>query len=358
MAQTIQPSKQRIDNFGMRSHVGNLNHNEQRNKRRPHGLGVTMQTVFGAQSTAEEVIAGIDLSDRIAVVTGTSAGLGAETARVLAKAGATVIMAARDADKNQRVIDTIEAETPTARLEHVTLDLSDLRSVRAAAEHILANYPQLHILINNAAVMGPSLARTAEGCELQFGTNHIGHFLLTNLLLPALRAGAPARIVNLSSNGHQVCGVDFDDPHFERRPYDKWAGYGQAKSANVLFGVGLTAREQRNGITANAVHPGGIITELGRHLTTDDFDAMMVKWSEAGPIEFKNIPQGAATTVWAAVSPQLEGISGRYFEDCGIADPVEHLSMTGYRPHALDPLAAERLWKLSEEITGLRSSQS
>jgi len=205
-------------------------------------------------------------------------------------------------------------------------------------------------LINNAGIMACPLARTAEGCELQFGTNHIGHFLFSCLLVPALKKSAAARIVNLSSNGHRTAAIDFDDPQFEQRHYEKWLAYGQAKTANILFSVGLSQRLQKFGITANAVHPGMIHTELGRHLVEEDIQ-MLSRWTNASGALMKSVAQGAATEVWAAVSPALANISGRYLEDCQIAvENAEPAATFGYMPYALDPQGAERLWKLSEQI--------
>lgn len=306
---------------------------------------------FGAKTTADEVVEGIDLSNKTVVITGTSAGLGIETARVMAKAGATVLMAARDAQKNAQAIAAIRAAVPTAKLQPIALDLSNLASVRKAAAEILAICPRIDILINNAGVMACPLARTADGFEMQFGTNHIGHFLLTCLLMPALKAAPAARIVNLSSGGHRISPVDFDDPNFEHRPYNNWLAYGQAKTANTLFSVGLSKRLQKFGITANAVHPGGIQTELGRHLTADDL-AMLAQWSDQG-LEYKTPAQGAATSVWAAVAPELATVSGKYLEDCHIGVPDDTaMSLAGYAAHALDPQAAEQLWALSEKLVG------
>jgi NAD(P)-dependent dehydrogenase (short-subunit alcohol dehydrogenase family) len=313
------------------------------------------QPALGAETTVDDVLRGIDLRGKTAVVTGTSAGLGAETARALAQAGATVVMAARDAQKNEKAIAAIRTLVPNAKLQHITLDLSDLDSVRRAAVAITAAHPRIHILINNAGIMACPLARTATGCELQFGTNHIGHFLFTALLVPALKNAAPARIVSLSSAGHSISPVDFDDPQFLQRPYDNWVAYGQAKTANVLFAVALTRRLQKFGITANAVHPGAIQTELGRHLGPADIAGMMEQWRDHGPLFYKSIAQGAATQVWAAVGPELQGVSGRYLEDCALAQPTtQPMTLSGFREYAVDAAAAERLWALSESIVTQR----
>jgi NAD(P)-dependent dehydrogenase (short-subunit alcohol dehydrogenase family) len=310
-------------------------------------------SAWNAKTTAQQIIQGVDLRGKTAVVTGTSAGIGGETARALAAAGATVVMAARDPQKNAAALSNVRAAVPGANVEHVTLDLSNLASVRSAAAEVLAKHPRIDILVNNAGIMACPLLRTADGFEMQFGTNHVGHFLFTCLLIPALRAAPAARIVNLSSGGHRIGTVDFADPNFENRPYNNWLAYGQAKTANTLFTVGLTKRLQAFGITANAVHPGGIQTELGRHLTDADI-AMLAQWSDQG-LEYKTLEQGAATSVWAAVAPELAGVSGKYLEDCQLGQPDDTpMSLAGYASHALDPQAAEQLWTLSEKLVGQR----
>ena len=305
---------------------------------------------FNAHSTTDEVIRGIDLSGKTAVITGSSAGLGLETARVLAQAGAQVVMAARDARKNTQAMATIRASNPAARLDGVVLDLSDIDSVRAAAASLLEKYPRIDLLINNAGIMACPLARTANGCELQLATNHIGHFLFTNLLVPALRNSAGARVVSLSSAAHRYAAFDFDDPLFERRPYNDWAAYGQSKTANALFAVGLARRLQKFGITANAVHPGVIFTDLMRHMDTAARDNLR----EQASAVTKTVPQGAATQVWAAVSPALAGVTGKYLEDCHIGRLADPMAYDGYQAYALDEQSAERLWALSEQIVGQR----
>jgi NAD(P)-dependent dehydrogenase (short-subunit alcohol dehydrogenase family) len=306
---------------------------------------------FSAQSTTDEVMAGVDLTGKVAVVTGASAGLGVETARVLAEAGATVVMVGRDAGKVAAAEAGIRAAQPDAALETVVMDLASLASVREAAAEVLERFPRIDLLIDNAGVMACPLARTEDGFELQFGTNHLGHFLFTALLAPALIAAAPARVVVLSSAAHKRSGVDFDDPNFLRRDYDKWQAYGQAKTANALFAVALDKRLAPFGVRAFAVHPGGIMTELGRHLDEADIAEISERFSQ-GATAFKSIPQGAATSVWAATSAQLEGRGGLYLEDCGIAAPAQPDSMIGVEPWAIDPVAAERLWTLSEELVG------
>lgn len=308
---------------------------------------------FSAESTAEQVSAGIDLGGKVAVVTGGASGIGEETARVLALRGARVAVAARSIEKAEAAVERIRETVPQAQLGIVELELAELHSVRTAAKTLLDSYPEIHLLINNAGIMACPLQRTADGCEMQFGTNHIGHFLLTCLLVPALRAGAPARVVNLSSAGHKYSPVDFDDPHFERREYDKWAAYGQSKTANILFSVELN-RRLAPAVTANAVHPGAIITNLGRHLTSKDLEMFGESIKETG-MRYKNVEQGAATTVWAATAPELEGRGGQYLEDCQIGRPMSEATPTsGFAPYALDGKAAQRLWTLSEEIVGER----
>jgi NAD(P)-dependent dehydrogenase (short-subunit alcohol dehydrogenase family) len=277
------------------------------------------------------VLAGVDLRGRTAVVTGASSGLGLETARALASAGAHVVAAVRDVDKAAAVLGATEI---------VALELSDLNSVHAAAADIARRHGQIDLLINNAGVMATPLARTAQGFELQLGTNHLGHFAFTNALLDRLHAGS--RIVNLTSRGHLVSGMRWDDPNFrDVSAYDKFVAYGQSKTANVLFTVELERRLGATGIHAFAVHPGVIITDLGRHVTAADMKA----WGTLVPVD---VGHGAATTVWAATSPALDGLGGIYLEDCGIAEPFVKGTPGGYAPHAVDPEQAARLWDWSE----------
>jgi NAD(P)-dependent dehydrogenase (short-subunit alcohol dehydrogenase family) len=306
---------------------------------------------MGFETTTDEVIQGIDLTGRAALVTGASSGLGAETARVLASAGAAVTMTARDIPKVEAVAEEIRAATgATVDVGELSLDRPD--SVRAFAKQWLADHDVLHLLINNAGVMACPQARTAEGWEMQFATNHLGHFLLTSHLLPALRAGAPARVVNLSSAGHRFSPVNFDDVHFDSHPYDKWVSYGQSKTANVLFSIELDRRYQNDGIRAFAVHPGAIMTELGRHLDADDIQTLQSRAPKGG-MKFKRVPAGAATQVWAATSPELEGKGGLYCEDTHVAGPRQSEdSAEGYLPWAMDAEAAAKLWALSEETLG------
>ena len=312
-----------------------------------------MTTPFGAETSAEEAARNIDLSGQTIVVTGGSAGLGVETARVLAACGAQIVSVVRDEAKGSAAAETIRQSVPSADIEIAVLDLFDLDSVRRGADDIAKRFPRIDRLINNAGVMACPLGRTAQGLDTQLGTNHLGHFVLTARLIPALLAGAPARIVNLSSAGHRMSPFRFDDPFFEKDDYNKWVAYGQAKTANVLFSVALDKRFKGRGIRSYAVHPGGIQTELGRHMDENDLKDLMDLRKGRSPMVFKQVPQGAATTVWAATAPELDGHGGLYCEDCGVAETIEDPSMDqGIMSWALDEEAAERLWALSEEWSG------
>jgi NAD(P)-dependent dehydrogenase (short-subunit alcohol dehydrogenase family) len=323
-----------------------------------------INTGFSFSSTAAEVIDGIDLTGARAIVTGASSGIGVETARVLASAGAEITLAVRNVDAGRRVAGEIEARHPGARVEARELDLAQLDSVSAFVDGWDG---PLHLLINNAGVMAlPELTLTDRGWELQFATNHVGHFALATGLYEALLQagqGNGARVVSLSSRGHLRSPVVFDDIHFSARPYEPWAGYGQSKTANVLFAVEAHRRWASDGITVNAVHPGGILdTNLTRHMDpelVDSYRAIAQSEQEAvgptgAPLRFKTIEQGAATTVLAATLPILRGVGGRYFEDCNeahvlpadFAPTVDH----GVAPYALDPDAAAQLWELSERL--------
>ena len=306
---------------------------------------------LGFESTTDQVLEGIDLSGRRALVTGASGGLGAETARALASRGAAVTLTARNLEKGEAVAETIRASTGNPHVDVAELELLDPESVRAFAKTWLADHDELNILVNNAGLMACPLERNALGWELQFATNHLGHFLLTCLLMPALRAGQ-ARIVNLSSGGHRFSDMNFEDPNYQARPYDKFEAYGQSKTANVLFSIELTQRLAGQGITANAVHPGMIMTELARHMQQEDLEALG-KHAPPGGMKFKPVEAGAATSVWAATSPDLEGKSGLYLEDCGIGLPAgEATGAAGFAAYAVDPANAGKLWALSEELIG------
>ena len=308
---------------------------------------------FNGRTTSEEIVAGLDLSRKTVVVTGTSAGLGCEAARVLAGAGAEVVMVARNPSKNAEAAARIRAGQPDAKLALYTMNLGEMASVRRGAAEILAAHPKLHVLSNNAGIMGGPHVLTCDALELHWATNHIGPFLLTNLLYPALRAAAPSRIVILSSAGHRMPGFDLDDVNFAARDYDYSLAYCQSKRANVLHAVALTRRLAGTGVSANAVHPGAIRTEVFRDLTEEHVQGAFA-WSTASGSPEKSPTQGAATEIWAAVSPELDGISGVYLEDCHIAEhiPSDNYGAAGVVPEALDPETAERLWAMSEATVG------
>jgi len=312
-----------------------------------------MTTPFGAETSAEEAARNIDLSGQTIVITGGSAGLGVETARVLSACGAKIVSVVRDEAKGLAAAATIRENVPSAEIEMAVLDLFDLDSVRRGADDIAKRFPRIDRLINNAGVMACPLDRTAQGLDTQLGTNHLGHFVLTARLIPSLLAGAPARIVNLSSAGHRLSPFRFEDPFFEKDDYNKWIAYGQAKTANVLFSVALDKRFKDRGIRSFAVHPGAIQTELGRHMDANDVKDLMDRRGDRPPMTFKQVPQGAATTVWAATAPELDGRGGLYCEDCGVAESIEDPNLDqGVLSWALDEKAAERLWTLSEEWSG------
>ncbi len=308
---------------------------------------------FGFESTTDDVLEGIDLTGMQVLVTGASAGLGVETVRALAAHGANVTAAVRDLDKAKAAL---AQSAPDAAVELRELDLADLASVRRFAEGFLADHQTLDILIGNAGVMACPERRTADGFEMQFGTNHLGHFLLVNLLTPALVAAKGARVVLLSSAGHRLSDVDLDDPGWERTPYDPWAAYGRSKTANALCAVGIDTRLADQGVRAFAVHPGVIITELARDVTPEAWAAFqaLLPPDEGGQMTYKTVEQGAATTVYAATSPDLAGVGGRYLEDCGLAEATDDpVKRSGVRPYALDPARADALWSLSERLVGL-----
>ncbi len=316
---------------------------------------------FGAETTTDEVLEGIDLNGKHAIVTGASGGLGEETARALASKGATITIAARNVARSETAAAKIREATGNPNVSVGELELDDLDSIRRFVDKWTGENDQLHLLVNNAGVMACPLTRTTKGWELQFATNHVGHFLLTGLLLPTLKNSAPARIVNLSSAGHKLGDVDLNDPYFENRNYDKWTAYGQSKTANILFSVALNSRLSNLGITANAVHPGGIQTDLGRHLQESDMAALIERITgepmteaSANAIQFKSVAAGSATSVWAATSPDLEGKGGLYLEDCSIGELVEPTGGlgAGYLAYAMDAEAADRLWAFSESLVG------
>jgi NAD(P)-dependent dehydrogenase (short-subunit alcohol dehydrogenase family) len=302
-------------------------------------------TPFNAESTAAEVAAGIDLTGRRVIVTGGASGIGIETARALAGAGAEVTLAVRNLQAGERTAEDIVATTGNKEVLVAPLDLADQSSVRSFA----AGWEgPLHILVNNAGVMAPPLIRTPEGWELQFATNHLGHFALATRLHRALAAAGGARIVSVSSTGHLNSPVIFEDIHFREREYDPWQAYGQSKTANVLFAVDATRRWAADGIVANALMPGAIRTNLQRYITDEQLQAMRARMGGADPV-WKTPEQGAATSVLVATSPLLDGVGGRYFEDCNEAGPHQPGTRSGVAGYAVDPEAATLLWQVSVE---------
>ncbi len=312
---------------------------------------------FGATSTTDDVLAGVNLAGKRILVTGASAGLGVETIRSLAAHGATVVGAARDLNKAKSALDAAGVKG----VELVELDLAALASCRKAADALVAKGQPFDVVIANAGVMACPQGKTADGFETQFGTNHLGHFVFVNHLAPLLKSGA--RVVSLSSSGHRFSDVDLDDPNFERTPYAEFVAYGRSKTANALFATGRDKRLKSRGVRACSVHPGGIMTELGRHMTDEMRAAMLAnieaanKASGAPPFVFKTIPQGAATSVWAAIVAPAETIGGLYCEDCNVAAPNNNPdARAGVRAYAIDPTRADALWAKSEEMVGERFS--
>lgn len=315
----------------------------------PLSLQTPVDSPFGYRTTAREVVEGLDLSGRRAIVTGGYSGIGLETVRALAGAGAEVIVPARNRRKAEAAIEEIDTRPLV-----FDLDLSNLESVKTFAQVIAGDGLPVDLLINNAGIMACPLQRTPRGWEMQFATNHLGHFALFMGLLPALRKAEAPRVVALSSLGHLISDVDIEDPMFERRDYDKWVAYGQSKTANAQFAVGIARRFAGDGIKAYSVHPGGIMTDLQRDLDSEEMRAF--GWiDEEGTVDkrFKTPQQGAATTVWAATSPLIEDRSGTYCEDCNVAVPEEGRTQSGVRAHAVDQERADALWVLSERLTGL-----
>ncbi len=318
-----------------------------------------MARTFGAKSTTDDVLHGVDLSGKRVLVTGASAGLGVETARALLAYGASVVGAARDLGKaRDATAGARAAATGGATLELIELDLASLKSVRAATDRLVKDGRPFDVVIANAGVMATPKGRTTEGFETQFGTNHLGHFVFVNRIASLIKPGG--RLVNLSSAGHRFSDVDLDDPNFERTPYTEFGAYGRSKTANVLFAVEFDRRHKPRGVRATAVHPGGIQTELGRHMTPEMIQQMMASINQSRPagapaFEFKTIPQGAATTVWAGFVAEADAVGGRYCEDCHIGelnrDPAAREGVRGY---AIDPDRAKALWAKSEELVGER----
>jgi NAD(P)-dependent dehydrogenase (short-subunit alcohol dehydrogenase family) len=315
---------------------------------------------LGATSTTDEVLEGVSLSGKRVLVTGVSAGLGVETARALVAHGAEVVGAARDLTKAKAATaGVLAAAANRGGFELVELDLASLTSVRLCADALVDDGKPFDLVIANAGVMACPFGKTADGFETQFGTNHLGHFVLVNRIASLMKPGS--RLVNLSSAGHRYSDVDLDDPNFERTAYDPWASYGRSKTANILFAVEFDRRHRGNGIRATAVHPGGIQTELSRHIGEEGIKQLVERINAqtraAGEpdFKFKTIPQGAATTVWAGAVAAADEIGGRYCEDCHVAviepDPAKR---AGVKPYALNPETAKALWAKSEEMVNER----
>jgi NAD(P)-dependent dehydrogenase (short-subunit alcohol dehydrogenase family) len=314
---------------------------------------------FSNQSTTDEVLQGLDLSGRRFVITGAASGLGEESTRALTAHGASVLMLARDQGKNEEAAARIRQSVPDADVSLDVVDLADLASIRSFAARFIESGQAIDVLMNNAGVMACPFGHTADGFETQFGTNHLGHFELTRLLEPAVIAGNAPRIVNLSSSAHGISDVDLDDPNFERTPYDAWVSYGRSKSANALHARSLARRLAGQGVLAFSLHPGGIMTNLGRHLNDDLLQQMLdrgkeraAKSGEEGGMQFKTVEQGAATQVWAATSPDLVGHSGAYLADCGLGVLGGNVGRNGYEAYITDESRADRLWELSERMVG------
>jgi|SRR5579872_63005 len=319
-------------------------------------------TTFGANTTTDDVLSGINLNGKRILVTGVSAGIGVETARSLAAHGAQVVGAARDLNKAKTATAQVrkDAAANGGSFELVELDLADLKSVRACADGLLAKGETFDVIIANAGVMATPFGHTADGFEMQFGTNHLGHFVLVNRIASLIRTGG--RLINVSSAGHRYSNVDLVDPNFERTPYDPIVAYGRSKTANILFAIAFDKRHRDQGLRAAAVHPGGIKTELGRYQDPGRIEKMIDQINQQraaqgkGPFQWKTIPQGAATSVWAAVVAPADDIGGQYCEDCHVAQVVSNdlpvSTNEGLRGYAIDPKAAEALWKKSEEMVG------
>ena len=326
----------------------------------PELHSTTATKTFDATSTTDEVLEGVSLSGKRALVTGVSAGLGVETARALVAHGAEVVGAARDLIKAKAATAGVQAAAAKGGgFELVELDLASPMSLRACADALLADGRPFDLVIANAGVMATPFGKTADGFETQFGTNHLGHFVLVNRIASLMKPGS--RLVNLSSAGHRYSDVDLDDPNFERTAYDPWAAYGRSKTANILFAVEFDRRHKANGIRATAVHPGGIHTELSRHIGEEGTKQLMERINAATraagepDLKFKTIPQGAATTVWAGVTAPASEVGGRYCEDCRVAEvELNPAKRAGVKPYALDPENAKALWAKSEAMVGER----
>ena len=322
-----------------------------------------MTKAFGATSTTEDVLTGVNLAGKRILVTGVSAGIGVETARSLAAHGAQVVGAARDLAKAETATAQVrkDAAAHGGSFDLVALDLANLKSVRVCADGLLAAGKRFDVVIANAGVMATPFGHTADGFETQFGTNHLGHFVLVNRIAPLIVDGG--RLINLASSGHRFSNVDLQDPNFERTPYEPFVAYGRSKTANILFAVAFDRRHRERGVRAAAVHPGGIQTELGRHMDMGQLQAMLDQMNRQliaegqGPFQWKTIPQGAATSVWAGVVAAADEVGGHYCENCHVGkivadDAIISPISEGVRGYALDPSNAEALWKKSEEMVG------
>jgi NAD(P)-dependent dehydrogenase (short-subunit alcohol dehydrogenase family) len=322
-----------------------------------------MTNVFGATSTTDEVLSGMNLQGKRILVTGVSAGIGVETARSLVAHGASIVGAARNLAKAKAATTQIQrdAKENGGSLDLVELDLADLKSVRACADALVTKGKPFDLVIANAGVMATPFGYTADGFETQFGTNHLGHFVLVNRIVSLMRTGS--RLINVTSAGHRFSNVDLDDPNFQRTPYDPFVAYGRSKTANILFAVAFDERHRQRGVGAAAVHPGGIHTELARHLDParlqSSIDQMNRQLAKEGkpPFQWKTIPQGAATSVWAGVVAPADEIGGRYCENCHVGlvvpdDVIITVVTEGVRGYALDSANAAALWEKSEEIVG------
>src|ERR1700686_5507715 len=337
--------------------------------RRQRMMNMLETTPFGATSTTDDVLSGVNLKGKRILVTGVSAGLGVETARSLAARGAQVVGAARDLNKATVATMPVrkDAAASGGSFGLVELDLASLKSVRACADKLLAKGEPFDVVIANAGVMATPFGHTADGFETQFRTNHLGHFVFVNRIASLIRTGG--RLINLSSSGHRYSNVDLQDPHFERTPYEPFVAYGRSKTANILFAVAFDGRHRKRGVRAAAVHPGGIQTELGRHIDPSRIQTIMDQMNQQlategkAPFQWKTIPQGAATSVWAGVVASANEIGGRSCENCRVGQLVaEDVTVSGVsegvRGYALDPKNAEALWKKTEELVGESFSRS
>ena len=320
-------------------------------------------TLFGATSTTDDVLSGVNLRGKRILVTGVSAGLGVETARSLAAHGAEVVGAARDLDKAEAATAQVrkDASANGGSFDLIALDLGDLKSVRDSSNKLLEKGEPFDVVIANAGVMATPFTYTKDGFEMQFGTNHLGHFVFVNRIASLIRAGG--RLINLSSAGHRYSNVDLQDPNFERTEYEPFVAYGRSKTANILFSLAFDNRHRERGVRAAAVHPGGIRTELGRYTDVGRLETMIAQINKQlaaegkAPFQLKTVPQGAATSVWAGVVAPADEVGGRYCENCHVGkivpdDATITVATEGVRAYALDPANAEALWKKSEEMVG------